>query len=215
MRDFLLPSRCAACCAPARGFCSTCTPDARALLLPGGAPETLAPGVLAVGAYAYDGVIRAAVRNVKIHGWYDAARDLGELLRAHLALPAAPTTWVPSTARRARRRGGDMAQALAGPRAVALLRRTLERPDQTTLDADTRRRSPAGAFAPVARCPRGVILVDDVRTTGATALAAAQALQAGGARRVLVVTLAVGGDDARQARASSFAAPAPVPRSRW
>ena len=44
-----------------------------------------------------------------------------------------------------------------------------------------------------------MVLVDDVRTTGATATAAALALRAAGARRVLVVTFAVGGDEARRA----------------
>ncbi|MGI8874273.1 MAG: hypothetical protein ACR2KP_08095 [Egibacteraceae bacterium] len=40
-------------------------------------------------------------------------------------------------------------------------------------------------------------MVDDVRTTGGTALAAAAALRTAGARRVLVATFAVAGQDAR------------------
>jgi predicted amidophosphoribosyltransferase len=42
--------------------------------------------------------------------------------------------------------------------------------------------------------PAAVVLVDDVRTTGATATAAARALQVAGARRVLVVTFSVAVD---------------------
>jgi predicted amidophosphoribosyltransferase len=199
--DLLVPLRCAACTAPTRGgLCAACAVAADALVLPDGAREELAPGVVAVGVYAYQGVVRAAVRGMKLSARHAAARPLAAYLDAALDLPPpgqVVRTWVPATRSRRRSRGVDLPQLLAGPQATALLRRTVERADQTALDAAGRRRNPEGSFVAAARVPADVVLVDDVRTTGATALAAAGALQAGGARRVLVATLAVAGEDAR------------------
>jgi predicted amidophosphoribosyltransferase len=159
----------------------------------------LAPAIAGVGLYAYDGVVRDAVRGMKLSGRHAAAASLGHELRGLPAVPADwPVTWVPSTARRKRRRGFDLAQLLAGPAGRQLLRRSYQGPDQTDLTPDARRQFPRDAFMAVRPVPADVVLVDDVRTTGATALSAAAALLAGGASRVLVATLAVGGDDARQ-----------------
>ena len=197
--DALVPRRCPCCGAPAvAALCGACQGEAAGLVLADHGFTVLGAGVAAAGVYAYDGVVAAAVRGMKAGGRWAAAAAFSEDLRRHLALPAWPVTWVPATPRRRRRRGFDLPALLAGPRAVALLRRTVERPDQTALDAAQRRRSPVGAFTPLGPAPAAVVLVDDVRTTGATALAAARALQQAGARRVLVATLAVGGDAARR-----------------
>lgn len=159
----------------------------------------LTPQIAAVGVYAYAGVVRDAVRGMKIAGRFAAARHLGASVRT---LPG-PTsdctlTWVPSTPRRLRERGVEVPRLLAGGDAVALLRRLHDRPDQTSLTPDQRRTLPADTFTARSAIAGGVVLVDDVRTTGATALAAANALLAAGASRVIVATLAVGGDEARQ-----------------
>lgn len=194
----LVPQRCAACAAPAEGLCGRCDAEAEALRLPGGGFTSLGPHVAAVGAYAYGGVIRDAVRGMKIAGRSGAAPALG---RRTLALagvdPAWTVTWVPSTSRRLRERGVEIPRLLAGAGAVRLLRRRLDRPDQTELTPSERRALPSNTFAAVCQVAGDVVLVDDVRTTGATASAAATALLAAGARRVVVATLAVGGDDAR------------------
>ncbi|HWB72258.1 MAG TPA: hypothetical protein VG452_08565 [Egibacteraceae bacterium] len=200
--DLLLPPRCPACGQPATAaLCVACLAAAGTLALGDHGRAVLAEGVAAVGAFAYAGVIAAAVRSVKAGGRHAAMRGLGALMWDHLGLPAparAPwaVTWVPSSRRRLRQRGVELTRLLAGPGAVALLRRPLERPDQTTLEVAARRASPVGAFAPTGPTPAAVVLVDDVRTTGATATAAGLALRSGGARRVLVATLAVAGADA-------------------
>lgn len=198
--DTLLPPRCAACAAPARGgLCQPCRAAGDLLRLAPRDVTILADAVAAVGCYAYDGVIRDAVRGMKLGGRHAAGRPLGCELRSHPAIPLSwPVTWVPSTRRKLRQRGVEITRLLAGAEAVPLLERVADRPDQTTLDAQSRRTSPVGAFAALAPAPHDVVLIDDVRTTGATALAAAQALLDAGARRVLVVTFAVGGDDARR-----------------
>ena len=196
--DAVVPRRCAACGAPACGLCDDCEDAAGALRLPDTRYDLLADRVAAVGLYAYDGVIRDAVRGMKIAGRYAAATQFAAQLRRHPAVPGGwAVAWVPSTRRRRRERGFDLPQLLAGAGAVDLLRRVADRPDQTSLTAAERRLSPIGAFLAPGPVPADVVLVDDVRTTGATATAAATALLSGGAQRVLVATLAVGGDDAR------------------
>lgn len=195
--DLLIPHTCAVCGEVTReGLCEVCADGLPDLALPSDAAATLAPGIVAVGAYAYEGVIRKAIHSMKIGGRHAAARPLGRLLRFELGLPepsAAPweVAWVPSTPRTRRQRGVEIPRLLAGPGAVSMLRRTRHGADQTALSAAQRRVAPSGAFRATRRAPPRVVLVDDVRTTGATALAAATALRDAGAEDVLVVTLAV------------------------
>ena len=104
---------------------------------------------------------------------------------------------VPPDGDRSLRRGHHPASRLADELArrwelpsAPLLRRTGSSRRQRGLSLGERRRNVAGAFVATASPPHRVALVDDVYTTGATALAAASALRAAGARRVEVVTLA-------------------------
>jgi predicted amidophosphoribosyltransferase len=193
--DLLIPQRCAACARPAPGLCPRCLRAAVALRCADGAPERLAPGVLALAPFRYDGVIARAIRSVKTPGRHAAAVWLGELLWAEMSPrlgPAAtwPRTWVPSTRARLRARGAEIPQLLAGDDARGLLRRTRQVGDQKARPGRERRSGPSGDFLCDQPVPDGVVMVDDVRTTGATARAAATALRQAGAIRVVVVTLA-------------------------
>lgn len=193
--DLVLPERCAACGRPARGLCGTCVRDAVGLRLADGAPAELAPGVLAVAGYLYDGAIADAIRGIKRPGCHAPARWLGAMLWAEVTprLGAAagwPRTWVPSSRARLRARGAEIPQLLAGDGACPLLRRVRQTGQQKQRTARERRAGAAGDFVVRASVPRRVVLVDDVRTTGATARAAASALRVAGADHVLVVTLA-------------------------
>ncbi len=198
--DLLVPPTCAACgdITP-EGLCAMCAEQLPELALGDRGRSLLDDGVWAAGAYAYEGVVRDAILSIKVAGRHGAAGALSRLLWFELRLPPPqrapwPVTWVPSTRRVRRSRGVEVPQRLAGPGAVALLQRVRSGPDQTSLNADARRKSPIGAFVARGRIPPTVVLVDDVRTTGSTARAAAAALRAGGASRVLVVTFAVAGD---------------------
>ena len=182
LADFLVPPACIGCRQAGGVWCGNCLLALSELALPP-EPEELADGVRAVGAYAYEGLARDVLLGVKTSGRHDVTAHLGALLHARLK-PPPPSgtlawTWVPTSARSMRER---------------LMR---DVPDQTSLSARERRTSPRGAYRAIGRVPPAVVVFDDIRTTGGTALAIAEALHTAGARRILVLTFAVSGRDAR------------------
>ena len=188
--DLLAPLQCAACDEPLAvgelGFCDGC-----GLLLE--------PDPLRIGAFLYGGPLADAVRRFKYGARPELARPLGRLLAdAALARGDMVQAVVPVPLHRARlaQRGFDQATLLAGPVAHALgaplshalVRRRPTRA-QAGLGPPQRAVNVRGAF--VARPVSGpVLLVDDVRTTGATLFACAEALREAGADEVRTLTLA-------------------------
>jgi predicted amidophosphoribosyltransferase len=145
----------------------------------------------------------ALVHALKYGGWPGLAGPLGARMARLCPVPVGtPVVPVPTTAARARQRGYNQAELLARAYAgalrapvVAALERGRGGPSQVSLAPDQRRRNVEGAFtvpADAARDLRGrdVALIDDVLTTGATAGAAAQALERAGAVGVTVITFA-------------------------
>ena len=172
---------------------------------------------LSAARYAYTLVSPASdlVHALKYEGWRELADFMGGRMAAAALAPepeAHPSTaWsafaaaavivaVPTTARRQRSRGYNQAALLADvvaarlgrPVAHRALARTTAGASQTTLSPQRRRENVRGAFAGGAEASRvrarAVILVDDVLTTGATALAAATALTVAGAGEVRLLT---------------------------
>lgn len=108
---------------------------------------------------------------------------------------------VPMHPRKRRRRGLDQAAVLAElsadrlglryqPRAMARLRETLPQGD---VRVTSRAHNVRDAFC--VRCPsrlqgRVVVLIDDVRTSGSTALECARVLRSAGVRRIALLTAA-------------------------
>lgn len=149
----------------------------------------------------------ALVHQLKYRGWKALGRFMAERMAA-VALPpdvAAETRFVaavPTTAARLRERGYNQAEVLAaelaratGRTLIGALRRAPGAGSQTTLQPVARLANVAGAFRPESRARDRItgehlLLVDDVLTTGATALACVEALLAAGARCVSVLTFA-------------------------
>jgi predicted amidophosphoribosyltransferase len=138
-----------------------------------------APISSTVVALDYRGPVAAAIVAAKIGGAHAGWRPLGALLAGRCAVdpPAVDAvTWVTTAPRRRRSRGVDHAHELA--RAVAA---SLELPLVRTLRARTATDARDRYDAIRALPGTGLLLVDDVLTTGATAVRAAAALQRAGA----------------------------------
>ena len=156
----------------------------------------------------YEGVGEEVVHALKYRGWEAAAAPMAARM-ARMEFPAdvereaGIVIPVPTSTARRRERGYNQAELLARALAAAtgrahdprLLVRTRATATQTALHPGERRANVARAFA----VPAGlaaelygehVIVVDDVWTTGATALACVQALLEAGARVASVATFA-------------------------
>jgi len=149
-----------------------------------------------VSAYLYEGPVRALVLLYKERGRYPLAALLGTAV-ARAVRRRWPgeafdcVAWVPSPFLRRMARGFEPAGLVAREAARRLglparrLLRCRKRPrPQKGLSAAARRRNVRGAFSAGNRNLKGlrILLVDDVRTTGATLSEAARTLRRKGAR---------------------------------
>ena len=159
--------------------------------------------------YAKDGTLQRVHQAVKYGDRPRYGEALGRILGgAFLAedrgAPDLPEVVIPVPLHRLRylERGYNQAESLARGMAAALemphlpeaLVREHPTRSQTALSREERWRNVADAFSvadPTSVAGRGVLLVDDILTTGATLTAAARALQEGGASSIQLATLAM------------------------
>jgi ComF family protein len=193
---------------------SPCCPTCGLPLSPE-APEPYQCGACLEGLYRFDraraagpyrGLLREVIHRFKYEGHISLARPLAQLLlpvarelctlhEIHVVVP------VPLHPRRLRDRGFNQAALLARrvgssinlPVRYTVLRRRRWTAPQIGLSPRERAQNVRGAFAvsePALVRSRGVMLVDDVFTTGETVDQCVRELKRGGAREVVVLTVA-------------------------
>lgn len=222
--DALYPLECVGCGGTGRVICEGCAADLPVLKppfcsvcsVPGNFARcrTCAESVRAFDSirapFRYAGTIRQAILALKYGGIKASAPQLGDLLANFLEanpLPGEIVAPVPMHARRLRERGYNQAELLA--RRVAgrcnlryeesLLFRTRQVQPQAGIGSAAERAvnvaDSIGVSANGEVAGVGIILVDDVATTGSTLETCAIALKRAGAASVWGLTLAVAGGE--------------------
>jgi predicted amidophosphoribosyltransferase len=212
--DLLLPPRCVACGTGDELFCGSCraqlvflggtlcarcgSPTAWPVERCGECAGRRLSFASARAAVVYAGPARALVGAWKERGIRRLGGVAAELVADVMTRPpAAALAFVPGDPDRLGWRGANTAEELAralGARwelpVERLLARTRGARRQRGLSRAERRANVRAAFRAAGRPPAAVALVDDVYTTGATALGGATELRRAGAREVHVVTFA-------------------------
>lgn len=137
---------------------------------------------------------RELVHALKYQGWRDVGRFMGTVMARRAGVAARRTDFVvpvPTSVRNIRRRGYNQAAVIASALSAAMgipllecLDRQRQTGTQTALNPMQRRANVSDAFVMVEGVAgmlegRRLLLVDDVITTGATAVAATRALALG------------------------------------
>ena len=201
----LFVTQCAGCNQPGEALCHRCR-----FSLAAASSQVSETGIMA--ALPFEGVARQVVHGLKYRNRRSVARQVARLMVRRLRLGTVDVvTWAPTSRQRQRQRGYDQAELIArtvsqslGCQCLPTLQRNATSGDSTG-DHQTgrsRRERLAGAsfaFGGSGVGTRGVdphrlgsvLVVDDIRTTGATLSAAGDTLLEAGATSVSGLTLAV------------------------
>jgi ComF family protein len=216
--NILFPASCVVCGSRVleRRYGAAC-PDCWSNLVP--VPQPICPacgdpapaieglcGSCRIGEHAFDfarsavlftDTLREIIHHLKYSDRVSLANPLGDLLKACLereAFSGGLIIPVPLHWSRVRIRGYNQAELIASrlerPFACDVLRRRKNTQSQTGLSRNQRKLNLTGAFEARRSISGGVIVVDDVYTTGATMNEIAKTLKRAGADRVEVLTVA-------------------------
>ena len=220
IRSILLTRRCVSCGSRdlAGAVCNAC--QARVVLnqtlfcgacrarLPSGKKicHSDFPYLLGAATDYEDPVTRELIHALKFRRFRAAAAPLASILAKYLTcLPidfrSFPILPVPLSKRRMRERGFNQSDLIAEEITVhcnmsmttnLLIRTRHTKPQSEAKDVGKRRINLSGAFIvrPDAIVPPRIILLDDVTTSGATFLAATQALKGAGVRQIIALAVA-------------------------
>lgn len=148
--------------------------------------------------------MRQGLHGLKFHSRVTGSRYFARLmvqcLRRYALTGFDAVTWVPVSRARERKRGYDQSELLARevakiidvkPRRL-IIKSKNTKPNSMLKSEEARRENVAGAFrlAPFAKIGDKILLVDDIITTGSTATACAEVLTLGGAKEIVVLTVA-------------------------
>jgi len=208
--DTLYPPTCVVCAKGGGWMCQGCLASAGLRHEP---EENVTPfnAVLSVGSYA-NPRIRRTLTAFKYRSAFCLEVVIREMLKRFRDAYTGSWPWagesemtvasIPTDPRHVRERGLDHASLIADavrdvlvPWAdrTDLLRRTQKSLPNASLPADaTRQANVRGLFDTRRSVPESVLLVDDVLTTGATAVEAGETLKRAGTKRLYLVTMAKG-----------------------
>lgn len=200
--ELLAPPRCGICDCEGGLLCHAC----RDLWIPARPESVPAAGLRSAAALGpYEGGLGAAIRTAKYGGVPGLARELGVALRPVITRVTrnapfqATLVPIPTDQSRVHERGFDQALLIAEAAGLAcgmpvaqLLVRTRPTPPLHTAGRDERAAILEGVMATTGASPlpSAVVLIDDVRTSGATMREAARALHASGVQWVAGVSVA-------------------------
>ena len=199
--DLLFPPKCPFCktVLTRPGICGDCAAE-----LPwNDADFRVIQGLRCAAPLRYEGAVRRTLLQFKFRGRVAVAEPLGMLLARCAAERFSgmfdAVTYVPVSRERRRQRGYNQSELLAraacrvwGTRPETLLVKIADNPPQSGLpDAAARWKNVAGVYRPAQSVSgRRVLLIDDIRTTGATLCECAKTLRDNGAAAVYALTVA-------------------------
>lgn len=155
----------------------------------------------------YEGPVRRAILDFKFKRKMGSVSCFGMLMAQcaaeHFSGEFDAITWVPVSKKRLKKRGFDQARYLTASLCVdwhteplETLRKVVDNPAQSSIESPEERRANVlgvyEAVEPQRFAGRRLLLIDDIRTTGATLSECVRVLKEAGAKDVLCLTLAAG-----------------------
>ncbi len=199
--NLVFPPMCVNCGRAGSLLCSICWEEAVVFANEPATPLPELDGIVSLAVHT--GAVREAIHALKYEAVKEIAQPLAEQLAPRILWTFDAIVPVPLHAARLQERGYNQAQLIAEalgnvmncPVSPHMLRRDKFTTSQVGLNAVERQANVEDAFAVQGAVVPRVLLVDDVRTTGATLCACASALRGAGVTTVYGATVSVAADN--------------------